>query len=73
MKHTYQPSGIESALDPITGAFFWRSKEDRLLKLELDVDATDTNTKAEGTRSVKRGETTLRIQKLAIDRPVSIP
>jgi hypothetical protein len=28
-----------------------------LLKVDVEVDATDTNTKAEGTRSVKRGET----------------
>ena len=85
MKHTYQPSGIESALDPITGAFFWRSKEDTLLKVDLDVDATDTNTKAEGTRSVKRGETLKMVHgkqagetrradvKLSIDSPVNIP
>ena len=36
MKQTYQPSGIESALDPITGAFFWRSKEGTLLKVDLE-------------------------------------
>ena len=59
--------------DPITAAFFWRSKEDTLLKVDLDIDATDTNTKAEGTRSVKHAKTTVRIQKLAIDSPVSIP
>ena len=61
------------APNPITAAFFWRSKEDTLLKVDLDIDATDTNTKAEGTRSVKHDETTVRIQKLAIDSPVSIP
>ena len=56
-----------------------------LLKVDLDVDATDTNTKAEGTRSVKRGETLKMVHgkqagetrtadvKLSIDSPVNIP
>lgn len=54
-------------------------------KVDLDVDATDTNTKAEGTRSVKRGETLKMVHgkqagetrttdvQLSIDSPVNIP
>jgi len=56
-----------------------------LLKVDLEVDATDTNTKAEGTRSVKRGETLKMVHgkqagetrtadvQLSIDSPVNIP
>lgn len=36
MKLMYQPCGLEPALDPITAAFFWRSKADTLLKVDLE-------------------------------------
>lgn len=48
MKLTYQPSGIEPALDPITAAFFWRSKTDRLLKMDVEVVDRDDPTNSWG-------------------------
>lgn len=53
--------------------------------VRVDIDATDTNTKVEGTRSVKRGETLKMVHgkqagetrtadvQLSIDSPVNIP
>lgn len=38
MKLVYQPSELCPPLDPITAAFFWRSKADRLLKVDVAVD-----------------------------------
>jgi len=40
MKRMYQPSDFCPSPDPTATAFFWRSKEDTLLKVDLDVDAT---------------------------------
>ncbi len=37
MKLVYQPSELCPPLDPITAAFFWRSKADRLLKVDIDI------------------------------------
>jgi len=43
MKLMYQPCGIEPALDPITAAIFWRSKADRLLKVDIEIHDENGN------------------------------
>jgi hypothetical protein len=44
MKLMYPSSGFCTSLDPITAAFFWRSKTDRLLKVELEevIESTES-------------------------------
>ena len=39
MKLMYPPCGIDPALDPITAAFFWRSKEDMLIQMDIAAHA----------------------------------
>jgi len=44
VKPVYQPSAIYPAVDPINAAFFWRTKADRLLKVDLSSEkATNPN------------------------------
>ena len=43
MKLVYQPSELCPPLDPITAAFFWRSKADRLLKVDFETFPDDVS------------------------------
>lgn len=44
MKRLYQTSEFCPSPDPTATAFFWRSKEDKLLKVELAPDVLAVNT-----------------------------